>query len=368
MTTDQTKRVYSTLNGIRGLAACAVATLHGQGFFGEFVAWGGYLAVDLFFVLSGFVLAHAYEDRFARGMTVSGFFWIRTLRLYPLYLLGAVIGSVSAVLAWILGAGDLTSNQLALAIAFNAVMLPIPVFEPSMRLYPVNVPGWSLFFELAVNVVYVALYSKLTERILIAIVILSAIGLAILGLQAGHLDLGSIWGSFAGGTLRVLFSFFMGVLLYRRRGAIRYGAGVAWLSLALVLAVVAIPVATELRTGYDLICVLFVFPVLVALAAASQPDRISSEIFDKLGIMSFALYAVHVPVFEFVRRVVRMAGGDPALLSPWAGFGLLALLVPVAILLERFYDSPIRRFVNNRRQASAVSMMLREDRRTRRTR
>src|SRR5215210_2241655 len=85
--------VYHSLNGLRGLAALIVVLFHAAALIGTQLAPGGYLAVDLFFILSGFVIAHAYDHRFAEGLGPLAFIRYRIIRFYPLYLLGLAIGA-----------------------------------------------------------------------------------------------------------------------------------------------------------------------------------------------------------------------------------------------------------------------------------
>jgi peptidoglycan/LPS O-acetylase OafA/YrhL len=86
-----TPHQFATLDGLRGVAAIAVTSLHFRFELGKFLLPHSYLAVDFFFVLSGFVLAYAYEDRLSEGMKPIQFLRLRVIRLYPLYLIGTLI-------------------------------------------------------------------------------------------------------------------------------------------------------------------------------------------------------------------------------------------------------------------------------------
>src|ERR1700679_45238 len=156
------RRKYHTLDGIRGVAAIMVLVFHAGSYFGalgiQISKSESYLAVDLFFVLSGFVIAEAYAKRLSKGPSAVDFMKIRVIRLYPLYLLGLLIGTV-----FILGhlrLGDNSLNQwsgsiLAKDFLCALFMLPTPF---SSSLYPINLPSWSLLFELIVNGLYAFLY------------------------------------------------------------------------------------------------------------------------------------------------------------------------------------------------------------------
>ncbi len=340
--TGSKSRVYSTVNGLRGVAALAVATHHGQGFFGRWMAEGGYRAVDLFFVLSGFVLAHAYERRFETGMTTRAFFWIRLRRFYPLYLVGVLIGSLSAAVAWKLDTGTPAPFGLVRTIGFGLFMLPYPTLNPDQMLYPVNVPAWSLFFELVINVVYVAFRRRLSTPFLLLTVPLAGAMLAVVGMVHGSLDLGSRWGSFGGGLLRVYFSFFAGVLIFRLFPHAGTRSILSWGLLALSIVLVVAWPKGPVRVGFDLVCVLLLLPAIVALAVRFEPSKRARSVFETLGAISFPLYAIHYPILEFASRVLRATGSQPAAVAPWAGVVLLVAICFASVLLDRFYDGPVQ--------------------------
>src|SRR6185437_6209521 len=87
------RHAYATLDGLRGVAALAVVLYH---YASDLIAPHGYLAVDLFFAMSGFVIASAYEAKLKDGLDVRGFLGIRAKRLAPLWMLGAIVGFVLA--------------------------------------------------------------------------------------------------------------------------------------------------------------------------------------------------------------------------------------------------------------------------------
>ena len=119
--------IYHSLNGLRGLAAIIVVLFHAEAFFGRQIAPGGYLAVDLFFVLSGFVIAHAYDHKFAQGLPAFTFIRHRLIRFYPLYLLGLLIGAGWLTLELAVSPpAALTGQQLLIAFSLGLLFLPSP--------------------------------------------------------------------------------------------------------------------------------------------------------------------------------------------------------------------------------------------------
>ena len=156
-----TKPHYELLDGLRGVAALLVIWYHVfEGFATSPVdQWlnHGYLAVDFFFILSGFVIGYAYDDRWKSTMDVKGFFKRRLIRLHPMVVMGAVLGAVTFCIQ---GCEQWDGMQVAvssvlLAILLNFFMIPaLPGAAPEVRgngeMFPLNGPAWSLFLNTSV--------------------------------------------------------------------------------------------------------------------------------------------------------------------------------------------------------------------------
>lgn len=129
-----TKPRYEILDGLRGVAAMIVVAFHlfetySPGVTGQILNHG-YLAVDFFFVLSGFVIGYAYDDRWGKGMGTWTFFKRRLIRLHPLLIMGTLVGA-----ALFFFTGDhpdfpLVNNtewwQVLLVMALCFTLLPLP--------------------------------------------------------------------------------------------------------------------------------------------------------------------------------------------------------------------------------------------------
>ena len=205
------RRTYSTLDGMRGVAAVMVVGHHARDIFGPFFA-GGWLAVDLFFCLSGFVIAHAYGSKLNDGtLRFTSFMWIRIVRLYPLFLL-SIVFSVALMMASAIG-GNGTMDR-ATSIPPSIFFLPTPF---AGTLYPLNLPAWSLFMELFINAVAASCWQWLTNRNLTIVVFLSGFLLIILMIKLGSVGGGGSWNDLHLGVVRVTFSFFAGVGIFRIR-------------------------------------------------------------------------------------------------------------------------------------------------------
>ena len=173
-------RAFPALDGLRGIAAILVAVYHYRGDFngfGDFPAGDGYLAVDLFFVLSGYVLSHAYLSRFQRGMSVSQFMRARFIRLYPLYFIGLILGTIGFITGLEPGV-NLTNGSVTKTLMLEAFMLPS---WPKLGhpLFVINPVAWSLFFEIVVNFLFVLFWKRLGTKSLLTIIGASAIVLSV---------------------------------------------------------------------------------------------------------------------------------------------------------------------------------------------
>ncbi|GBQ81351.1 putative acyltransferase [Gluconacetobacter johannae DSM 13595] len=324
-----TRQAFHTLDGLRGLAAIAVVLIHmGMIFPLVWYPAGAYLAVDLFFGLSGFVMAEAYSARLDAGMPVSDFMRKRVLRLWPLYALGLTIGAAttaSRVIIHYSPPSDLTPYPLAL--------LYIPWSGPKGELYPLNLPAWSLFYELAVNMVMAVGWRRLTNRALIVLVALSALGLVASAFATGSLNSGLSWVGAPVALSRVTFSFFLGILLWRvRRGSSKIGAPIP-----LIILAIGLMIDTTLlpRAVIDLLEVFLLFPSVILLGASTQPTEGGIALFNGLGSISYALYAVHEPLLQLTSSVVHNVLHVPVRAVPhWACMILLAGLLVIAWVLN----------------------------------
>lgn len=328
---------FLTLDALRGVAAIAVYFHHSNGISAPFGMSAGYRAVDLFFILSGFVIAHAYEEKLRRDLTPLQFTLLRIARIYPLYLVGLIIGAGGAFLAVLLHGGDLSMHVVVVSTVAMLFLLPSPATNAFM---PLNVPAWSLFFELLANAIYAQLAKVLNNRRLILLIGAAAAILTWLSVCAGTTNMGVEWSGFVGGVMRVLFSFFAGILLYRVRPRRILHTPWAW-----ILPLIALPslyLASE-ELIPDLLCVFVVFPTMIWLGSAVElPTR---RVANFLGDTSYGLYVIHVPMILLSYKTFSYFGSDANRFAPWTGLILLAALLLGIYILDRIYDQPVRSWV-----------------------
>lgn len=356
-----TKPHYHILDGLRGVAALVVVCFH------IFEAYAtshldqrinhGYLAVDFFFILSGFVIGYAYDDRWKR-MTIKEFIKRRLIRLHPMVVMGAVIGAVMFYTqdcsVW-----DVTKVSigiLLLSMLLNALLIPMTTgFEIRGvgEMYPLNGPSWSLLFEYIGNLLYVFFIRKLSTAALSVLVLLAAFGLGIFAIFG---PLGDICVGYAmtgenivGGFLRLLFSFSAGLLMSRLFNPVRI-KGAFWIggiSIVMLAAVPRIGGSENLWMNgiYDTVCVVLLFPLIVWLGASGKTtDRVTARICTFLGDISYPLYMVHYPFIYLYYAWVKNENLTFAESLP----GALALIVGsvlLAYLCLKLYDEPVRKFL-----------------------
>ena len=339
---------FENLDALRGIAAIIVVIFHVQQLFGSFVKHG-YLAVDLFFMLSGFVLAFAYQQKLDNGLSTITFLKLRLIRLYPLYLIGLFLGFLFITTHAHLrnsSSNLLNSVYLLLPALF---FLPIPSSTSQIHIaFPYDHPTWSLFSELIANLMHALfLRNRSTRILLIPLAIFGAI-LCQAAFQAGSLDFGASNNLF--GIKRVLFAYLAGVLLYRLWLALRHRCNV-WFGLPglLLCALLATPSVGSFSAIFDLAAVFLAFPVVVFLAACSAPSRAFRPISTVLGLASYAIYVLHKPMERYFSSLWRWLFKQwPTTAAPWSGLIFLTLPVIAAIVLDTVYDLPVRRWLRDK--------------------
>ncbi len=338
---------FLLLDGLRGIAAFAVILDHTPpNFLGDLIP-GRYLAVDFFFVLSGFVLAHAYGKRLEGGWPVLSFMRARVIRLYPLYLVGLAIGVAMVVLGIVRGWDSTPLGQVGVFALFGLLFVPAPPIYAfgGGHLYPFNGPAWSLFFELLVNLIYGLIARFLNRWMLGVILVGGAVGLVFtLTRHSGIGGPGWLWGHFDAGLARVIFSFFAGVALFRMRSVMRLRQVPAILPVLMFIAVIAVPVPAEWRALYDAGAAIAVMPVLVWLASQANVSGWIGRVSGGLGAVSYGVYALHVPLLVLLSAA---AAAMHIALPAWATvIAIVVLAGGTAAVLHHTYDGPVRRWLS----------------------
>lgn len=338
-------RYYETLDALRGVAAFAVLLLHTRYWLWPGLARSAYLAVDFFFVLSGFVVAHAYDAKLGRGLPVARFLKLRLIRLHPLHLAGILIGAAAVAPAALAGGFRLSPGEVGLALAFGSVFLPWPFPYQPPHLFPLNPPAWSLFFEVLASFAYGLTHRWLSQRVLIATVACAGAALCVKAAVTGTIDGGVRWTTFETGLARVFFSFPLGVLLYRRRAFIPPGLGAwgPWPLLAVLFLACLPTVPAPWRAFYDLAFVGAVAPMLVAAGTQASPSAAARPFFLTLGAISFPLYVLHEPLRGWLLAAAYRLGLE----GPAVGLAYLVAILGIAWAAAPL-DAAVRRWLLGR--------------------
>lgn len=347
----QTKRHFEILDGLRGIAALAVVIFH-------FMEWAytdysknfighGFLAVDFFFCLSGFVIGYAYDDRITK-MGVLEFFKSRLIRLHPLVIAGSVLGLLAFLFDPFGGHPELYSvSKTVLAFFCSILLIPFPVIaDRGFNLFSFNAPSWSLFWEYAANVVYAWGLFKVSQRHLLLLTLLSASGICLVSYRSGNLLGGWSGPTFWDGGARISYSFLAGLLVFRSNWIIKSKLG--FISLALLLFLAFIMPFSKWNWLCEPLMVLFYFPLIIALGAGATlaPDLRKICVF--FGKISYPLYMTHYSVLWMFGNYYATHKPGTVQLTAIIITGLI-LLVGAAYLVMMIYDIPVRKYLSNKR-------------------
>jgi len=348
----QTKQHFDVLDGLRGIAALAIVVFHfmewiytdpTQNFIGH-----GFLAVDFFFCLSGFVIAYAYDQRIKK-MGSMEFFKSRLIRLHPLVILGAVLGLIAFLMdPFENTVATYSTGKIFLLFLYSILLIPFPAMEDrAFNLFGLNAPSWSLFWEYIANIAYAFILCKLNRRYLLLLTCLAAILLGWISYRTGNLLGGWNDDTFWHGGARLAYSFSAGLLIYRSNWIIKNRLGFVGLSLLLILAFI-MPHFTWNWMAEALV-VLFYFPLLVALGAGTSLSSTWKNICVYAGKISYPLYMTHYAVIWIFGHYLTHRKPDTTTLVYIVIIGTL-LLVGMAHLVMKLYDIPIRKYLTERRQ------------------
>jgi len=347
---------FPVLDGLRGVAAICVAVFHGCFIFGGKVLLPeAYLAVDFFFLLSGVVVAHAYERRLKAGQTLD-YMIKRAIRLYPMILIGAVLGALFyATNAQARGFASLwIVAELYVLASLCLPVLKDNIFPPSHGITPLNVPSWSLFFELFVNAVYGLTARFLQTRRLAAVVVLSFFLESIGIYHYRDANFGFHIPEFWWGFPRVVFPFFTGVLINRIMSVDRRRN----LSLppSLLAGVLVLTFVIRARGAFDavldLLDIALVYPAIIVLAMRATPWRSELTVLKWLGVLSYPIYIIHHPLFMWMARILRGMNVRPDM-HPymWISAAILGAGLCAAGIYHA-YDLPIRAWLTRLQKKS----------------
>ncbi len=358
---------YEILDGLRGVAAAMVVAFHlleahsGGNHLNQIINHG-YLAVDFFFMLSGFVIGYAYDDRWNR-MSTGTFFKRRLIRLQPMVVMGSIVG---AALFWFQDAPcypameGVSVGAVLLVMLLGCTLLPLPLkwdIRGWMEMHPLNGPAWSLYYEYIGNLLYALFIRRLGKAALTVLVAIAACFTVHRCLTA---PAGDIVGGWAlnweqqyVGLIRLMYPFFGGLLLSRLGWLIRTRKNAFWWCSLMIIVVLSVPrIGGEdgywMNGLYEAFCIICIFPVIVSMGAGGRiTGRHSAAVCKFLGDISYPVYITHYPLVYIYtawafNRQATLIEGLPYMLLTFVG----AFVLAYACL--KLYDLPVRRWLTER--------------------
>lgn len=347
----KTKEHFAILDGLRGLAAVVVVFYHFMeiaitDYSKNFIAHG-YLAVDFFFCLSGFVIAYAYDSR-VEQIGVLSFIKLRLIRLHPLVIIGTILGLLTFLF-------DPFSDfypvygfrKTALLFLASFFLVPYPIMsERFFNLFNLNAPAWSLFWEYIANIFYILVLYRLGRKALQILTLIAVVVICFVAFKSTNL--GGGWGgsTFWDGGARVLYSFLAGMVVYRSKWIIKNRLGFLGVAFLLLLAFL-VPFNDKYNWLTEPLVVLIYFPVLVALGAGATLKSGFEKICKFSGDISYPLYMTHYPFIWIFLTYVAVIKPEMTLLKIIIPISL-CLLIVFAYLVMIFVDTPIRKYLKNK--------------------
>jgi peptidoglycan/LPS O-acetylase OafA/YrhL len=356
---------FEVLDGLRGVAALMVVAFHlleahAQSPFTQLINHG-YLAVDFFFLLSGFVIGYAYDNRWT-GMSTALFFKRRLIRLQPMVIVGMILGAVcfyfqDSVLWPNIHTVPVWKVILYMLVGFTLIpMLPAWDIRGWAEMYPLDGPGWTLFFEYIGNFLYGMWVRKFSKTALWILVVVAAALLVHVALKSSVGNVVGGWalepGQFHIGIARLLYPFFAGLLLFRTAKLTLIKNGFLWCSLLVVL-LLSLPYMgnssqTWINGLYDSLCIILVFPLVVYMGASSKVESAPAKKLCRfLGDISYPIYITHYPLVYIYTAWVANTKTSLHTAYPIA-IAVFAACIAVAYFSLTYYDLPVRKWLSKK--------------------
>jgi peptidoglycan/LPS O-acetylase OafA/YrhL len=340
---------YPILDGLRGTAALLVVSYHLlEAYYpvpAQHPMHHGYLAVDFFFLLSGFVVGYAYDDRWGR-MRIKDFFRIRLIRLHPLVILGVLLGAIGFWFDPYTNLGQQVGFfKLMGTMLIGFTLIPSPDVRGWGETHPLDGPCWSLLQEYIANILYAVAGRKMTKPLLWVVVTVSAIGLIITSWWHGDVATGWGYNTFWIAVVRMMFPFFAGLLLFRSGKFIR--VPMAYVVCSLVLILLFFFPTYKYNGLYEAACIIIAFPFVVAAGAGGAISGRWAKVCKFSGAISYPIYILHYPFIYIYTAWVSVKKPAAAQIVPVA-CGLFILFILLAWVALKYYDEPVRAWLKKK--------------------
>ena len=336
---------FEVIDLYRGFGAICIVIAHAPELLGGQFLPQAYLALDVFFVMSGFVIANGFDQAITRGMSFQRFFLLRLIRFYPAYLFALLVTTPLLVVWWQVSQKAYSGGNLLGSFAASLFMLPSPLDPDGKgRLYALNGVCWSLFFEVVVNVFYFLLFPWLRRNVLLLILASSALLSIVVRLYSGTLDMGFYVDNAILVLPKLTFAFFAGVFLRRHAfGLIRHSPGPGTAAISLLAMIILFQhsrftqgVATA---AVDFIAVFLVFPAIVLFSSGISSKPWLAACGQWSGRFSYPMYVLQDAGFFVVAAAFKLLLGlRVASIAPWGLAPLLVLLLIVSLATDKWLE------------------------------
>jgi peptidoglycan/LPS O-acetylase OafA/YrhL len=345
------------LDFLRGVAAFAVVLLHWFEGNGYNVFRHALLAVDFFFMLSGFVICYSYEDRLRKGLGLIQFMKLRIIRLYPLILMGATLGVARALGRYAIEGAETGGFQGIIALyALNLLMVPANIFDAAQSfMFPLNIALWSLFFEF-IAYAFFGLFAykwRITPYLIIAAISAVIIWPWIFTTSQTAIDAGPLPNNYALngivsnelaiGFFRMTLAFSLGILAFKLRKALNVSFILAPIIGVFMFVYFTLPAAT-VPAEIDMLIYLTVFPTI--LIVGSNIDVRQNHFVHRMssfsGDLSYPLYVLHTPLIWILGWIAKKASIYIAIPHILHGLWIIPVTVMISYVALKLYDEPTR--------------------------
>ena len=346
---QKSKPHFHVLDGLRGMAAIVILVFH----FLEMIYPGdyvnnplghGFLAVDFFFCLSGFVVAYAYDERIKK-IGVKGFFINRLIRLHPMVVFGTIIGLIYYLFDPSLqDLSEIGWDKLSLATLASLILIPFVMLPGRFGcIFPYNGTAWSLFSEYFISIVYALILVRLRKKMILAILVLGAIWVFYTAHKFTWLSVGWDFNSMSGGFVRVIYSFTAGLVIFRFNWILKNKGGLLF-SFLLMMGVFVFPHQANDWIRESLLVVIVV-PVVVALGAGATVGKRVGRFCKIVGDLSYPLYMTHISAIFYYMYYLQTHPDLSVQGKYFVAFLLFVFSILVSYASMKYFDEPVRKWL-----------------------
>jgi len=352
------RQEINALTGLRGIAATAVMFYHFNanhlftGVTANFLGHG-YLMVDLFLILSGFILALTYGQRFEQSISWKGYgnFLVRRIaRMYPMYALMSITAAILVATGWM-------DHWPGPRIPISA-FIDLTMFQSILHVPSLDAPGWSVSAEWIINLFFPLLALLCLRRSLKWTLLITVLAFAILPVitalpvlahepkRAGIMDIWNYTSVYP--VLRCFADFVMGIMMFRlwKFDGVKKMIARHWLAPSLLTIIILLLMIKDAD-----LWIVALFPLFI-LSLVSNTNKVSkwigSKPIYKLGIYSYSIYLIHNQMNYFMLDLAKQLevwGMNHLLANGLSMLIFASIVIVLANLAYHYIEMPARNWI-----------------------